>query len=76
MNKLLTAAEFQKECSRIWKECKAEADFWVQITIPDQSRRLYGVPEWDHAQDIYPMRGIGDPFFLGGVEDGYLFFRA
>jgi hypothetical protein len=58
MTTLLTPEEFFRGVSETWDYCLAQASWWVE-QLPQQTARLYRVPEWDHAADIFHMKGIG-----------------
>jgi hypothetical protein len=50
--------------AKIWNEAKASADWLVDHTLPEQHSRLYGVPEWEHAEDL-SMPGISNVGWYG-----------
>lgn len=58
MTTLVTSEEFNAYCIDTWNHCLALASWW-EHQLPEQSARLYRVPEWDHADDIFHMQGIG-----------------
>lgn len=63
--KLLTAQEAREMVHKIWDEAVAVATWFTERTLPDQHQRLYGVPEWHHAEDITSMPGMGTPEYFG-----------